>query len=144
MSNAPFVSGLSLCSVYFFIWDGDWLQWGRDALSLVHRPAIRPLHHVPRPHPTSLHPKRNRHPEIHEVHAAGLWSEWRTTITGFNSFSPRISVLGTLAATYLCVAVIVKYYLMESHSVIVTPEHSQGSVTLSSLSHMPQPFPRVY
>uniref|UniRef100_A0A3B4V744 Solute carrier family 38 member 8 n=1 Tax=Seriola dumerili TaxID=41447 RepID=A0A3B4V744_SERDU len=37
------------------------------------------------------------------------------------------SVLGTLAATYLCVAVIVKYYLMESHTVIITPEHSQGS-----------------
>uniref|UniRef100_A0A3Q3GN47 Solute carrier family 38 member 8b n=1 Tax=Labrus bergylta TaxID=56723 RepID=A0A3Q3GN47_9LABR len=32
------------------------------------------------------------------------------------------SVLGTLAATYLCVAVIVKYYLMESHSVIITPD----------------------
>ncbi|XP_038558013.1 putative sodium-coupled neutral amino acid transporter 8 [Micropterus salmoides] len=37
------------------------------------------------------------------------------------------SVLGTLAATYLCVAVIVKYYLMESHAVIISPEHSQGS-----------------
>uniref|UniRef100_A0A8C3AZZ5 Solute carrier family 38 member 8 n=1 Tax=Cyclopterus lumpus TaxID=8103 RepID=A0A8C3AZZ5_CYCLU len=40
------------------------------------------------------------------------------------------SVLGTLAATYLCVAVIVKYYMMESHTAIITPEHSQGSVTL--------------
>ncbi|KAJ4947702.1 hypothetical protein JOQ06_009735 [Pogonophryne albipinna] len=38
------------------------------------------------------------------------------------------SVLGTLAATYLCVAVIVKYYLMESHNVIITPEHSEGVV----------------
>ncbi|KAK1890818.1 putative sodium-coupled neutral amino acid transporter 8 [Dissostichus eleginoides] len=38
------------------------------------------------------------------------------------------SVLGTLAATYLCVAVIVKYYLMESHNVIITPEHSEGSM----------------
>uniref|UniRef100_A0A8C5NGX0 Putative sodium-coupled neutral amino acid transporter 8 n=1 Tax=Gouania willdenowi TaxID=441366 RepID=A0A8C5NGX0_GOUWI len=37
------------------------------------------------------------------------------------------SVLGTLAATYLCVAVIVKYYLMEKHTAIITPEHSQGS-----------------
>uniref|UniRef100_A0A3Q3D5I1 Solute carrier family 38 member 8 n=1 Tax=Hippocampus comes TaxID=109280 RepID=A0A3Q3D5I1_HIPCM len=30
------------------------------------------------------------------------------------------SVLGTLAATYLCVAVIVKYYLMDSHMAILT------------------------
>uniref|UniRef100_A0A3P8T580 Solute carrier family 38 member 8 n=1 Tax=Amphiprion percula TaxID=161767 RepID=A0A3P8T580_AMPPE len=37
------------------------------------------------------------------------------------------SVLGTLAATYLCVAVIVRYHLMESHTAIITPEHSQGS-----------------
>uniref|UniRef100_A0A3Q1HGB7 Solute carrier family 38 member 8b n=1 Tax=Acanthochromis polyacanthus TaxID=80966 RepID=A0A3Q1HGB7_9TELE len=42
------------------------------------------------------------------------------------------SVLGTLAATYLCVAVIVKYYLMESHTAIITPEQSQGSVPLVS------------
>uniref|UniRef100_A0A8C5I8A8 Putative sodium-coupled neutral amino acid transporter 8 n=1 Tax=Gouania willdenowi TaxID=441366 RepID=A0A8C5I8A8_GOUWI len=32
------------------------------------------------------------------------------------------SVLGTLAATYLCVAVIVKYYLMEKHTAIITPD----------------------
>uniref|UniRef100_H2LYH2 Solute carrier family 38 member 8b n=1 Tax=Oryzias latipes TaxID=8090 RepID=H2LYH2_ORYLA len=37
------------------------------------------------------------------------------------------SVLGTLAATYLCVAVIVKYYLMDTHAAIITPEHIQGS-----------------
>ncbi|XP_041640511.1 putative sodium-coupled neutral amino acid transporter 8 [Cheilinus undulatus] len=43
------------------------------------------------------------------------------------------SVLGTLAATYLCVAVIVKYYLMESHSVILTPEHSQGVSSWASM-----------
>ncbi|CAJ1049150.1 putative sodium-coupled neutral amino acid transporter 8 [Xyrichtys novacula] len=43
------------------------------------------------------------------------------------------SVLGTLAATYLCVAVIVKYYLMESHSVILTPEHSQGITSWASM-----------
>ncbi|XP_075879053.1 putative sodium-coupled neutral amino acid transporter 8 [Nelusetta ayraudi] len=36
------------------------------------------------------------------------------------------SVLGTLAATYLCVAVIVKYYLMDSHTVDLTPERSHG------------------
>ncbi|XP_033845053.1 putative sodium-coupled neutral amino acid transporter 8 [Periophthalmus magnuspinnatus] len=43
------------------------------------------------------------------------------------------SVLGTLAATYLCVAVIVKYYLMESHTVIITPEHSQGVGSWASM-----------
>ncbi|XP_003970103.1 putative sodium-coupled neutral amino acid transporter 8 [Takifugu rubripes] len=36
------------------------------------------------------------------------------------------SVLGTLAASYLCVAVIVKYYLMESHPVLIPPDTSQG------------------
>ncbi|CAL8359568.1 putative sodium-coupled neutral amino acid transporter 8 [Gadus morhua] len=36
------------------------------------------------------------------------------------------SVLGTLAATYLCVAVIIKYYLMENHTAELSPEHSQG------------------
>ncbi|XP_029282802.1 putative sodium-coupled neutral amino acid transporter 8 [Cottoperca gobio] len=43
------------------------------------------------------------------------------------------SVLGTLAATYLCVAVIVKYYLMESHTAIITPEHSQGVSSWASM-----------
>ncbi|KAM7424051.1 hypothetical protein PAMA_000422 [Pampus argenteus] len=43
------------------------------------------------------------------------------------------SVLGTLAATYLCVAVIVKYYLMESHTAIITPEHSQGISSWASM-----------
>ncbi|XP_073321039.1 putative sodium-coupled neutral amino acid transporter 8 [Pagrus major] len=43
------------------------------------------------------------------------------------------SVLGTLAASYLCVAVIVKYYLMESHTVIITPEHSQGVGSWASM-----------
>uniref|UniRef100_H2VAA1 Solute carrier family 38 member 8 n=1 Tax=Takifugu rubripes TaxID=31033 RepID=H2VAA1_TAKRU len=38
------------------------------------------------------------------------------------------SVLGTLAASYLCVAVIVKYYLMESHPVLIPPDTSQGVV----------------
>ncbi|XP_036951285.1 putative sodium-coupled neutral amino acid transporter 8 [Acanthopagrus latus] len=43
------------------------------------------------------------------------------------------SVLGTLAASYLCVAVIVKYYLMDSHTVIITPEHSQGVGSWASM-----------
>ncbi|XP_077448865.1 putative sodium-coupled neutral amino acid transporter 8 isoform X2 [Stigmatopora argus] len=43
------------------------------------------------------------------------------------------SVLGTLAATYLCVAVIVKYYMMETHSAILTPEHTQGVGSWASM-----------
>ncbi|XP_074523044.1 putative sodium-coupled neutral amino acid transporter 8 [Halichoeres trimaculatus] len=43
------------------------------------------------------------------------------------------SVLGTLAATYLCVAVIVKYYLLEDHPVELTPEHSQGVSSWASM-----------
>ncbi|XP_077569538.1 putative sodium-coupled neutral amino acid transporter 8 [Stigmatopora nigra] len=43
------------------------------------------------------------------------------------------SVLGTLAATYLCVAVIVKYYMMETHTAILTPEHTQGVGSWASM-----------
>lgn len=43
----------------------------------------------------------------------------------------HVSVLGTLAATYLCVAVIAKYYLMDTHTVIITSKHSQGSVSVN-------------
>lgn len=56
-------------SVYFLIWVHYWLYGGRDALSLVHRPQIRPLHCVPRHHPTPVHSQRNWHPEIHKVHS---------------------------------------------------------------------------
>ncbi|KAL3992932.1 docosahexaenoic acid omega-hydroxylase [Sarotherodon galilaeus] len=42
------------------------------------------------------------------------------------------SVLGTLAATYLCVAVTVKYYLMDSHAVI-TPDHIQSVSSWASM-----------
>ncbi|XP_061566652.1 putative sodium-coupled neutral amino acid transporter 8 [Cololabis saira] len=43
------------------------------------------------------------------------------------------SVLGTLAATYLCVAVIAKYYLMDTHTAVITPEHSQGVGSWASM-----------
>ncbi|XP_058485678.1 putative sodium-coupled neutral amino acid transporter 8 [Solea solea] len=43
------------------------------------------------------------------------------------------SVLGTLAATYLCIAVIVKYYLMDSHPAIITPEPRQGVSSWASM-----------
>ncbi|XP_034019059.1 putative sodium-coupled neutral amino acid transporter 8 [Thalassophryne amazonica] len=36
------------------------------------------------------------------------------------------SVLGTLAASYLCVAVIVKYYIMDKQEVVIAAEHSKG------------------
>ncbi|XP_030582189.1 putative sodium-coupled neutral amino acid transporter 8 [Archocentrus centrarchus] len=48
------------------------------------------------------------------------------------SIQKYTSVLGTLAATYLCVVVIVKYYLMDSHAVI-TPEHSQSLSSWASM-----------
>ncbi|XP_061670436.1 putative sodium-coupled neutral amino acid transporter 8 [Syngnathoides biaculeatus] len=43
------------------------------------------------------------------------------------------SVLGTLAGTYLCVAVIAKYYLMENHTAILTPAHTQGAASWASM-----------
>ncbi|XP_051756280.1 putative sodium-coupled neutral amino acid transporter 8 [Ctenopharyngodon idella] len=43
------------------------------------------------------------------------------------------SVLGTLAATYLSVAVIAKYYLKDKHTADLTPEHSQGLESLASM-----------
>ncbi|KAM4744417.1 putative sodium-coupled neutral amino acid transporter 8 [Anableps anableps] len=42
------------------------------------------------------------------------------------------SVLGTLAATYLCVAVVVKYYLMDSH-IVISPEQSRGVSSWASM-----------
>lgn len=122
-----------LLSVCFIIWGGDRVDWGRDASSLVHRPALRPLHHLCLHHLTLVHPKRDRHPEIHKVNPTKplLW------VTRLNQWtcSLHVSVLGTLAATYLCVAVVVKFYLMDSSMSITTPEHSQGSVP-SSFSHV--------
>ncbi|XP_056607691.1 putative sodium-coupled neutral amino acid transporter 8 [Triplophysa dalaica] len=43
------------------------------------------------------------------------------------------SVLGTLAATYLGVAVIVKYYLKDEHTADLTPEHSEGLDSWASM-----------
>ncbi|CAF99554.1 unnamed protein product [Tetraodon nigroviridis] len=43
------------------------------------------------------------------------------------------SVLGTLAASYLCVTVIVKYYLMESHLVPTPPDNNQGVSSWASM-----------
>ncbi|XP_016357466.1 putative sodium-coupled neutral amino acid transporter 8 [Sinocyclocheilus anshuiensis] len=43
------------------------------------------------------------------------------------------SVLGTLAATYLSVAVIAKYYLKDEHTADLTPEHSQGLDSWASI-----------
>ncbi|XP_012993699.1 putative sodium-coupled neutral amino acid transporter 8 isoform X3 [Esox lucius] len=43
------------------------------------------------------------------------------------------SVIGTLAATYLCVAVIIKYYMMDEHLAVITPVHSDGIDSLASM-----------
>ncbi|CAL8243232.1 unnamed protein product [Lota lota] len=43
------------------------------------------------------------------------------------------SVMGTLAATYLCVAVITKYFLMESRAVVLSPQHNQGAGSWGSM-----------
>ncbi|XP_067349653.1 putative sodium-coupled neutral amino acid transporter 8 [Channa argus] len=43
------------------------------------------------------------------------------------------SVLGTLAATYLCVAVIVKFWMMENHTVIITPQYKDGVSSWASM-----------
>lgn len=123
---------LCFSSICLSLWICDWVGRGRDAISLVHRPTICPLHHVPRHHLATVHPKRNQYPEIHEVQCAKQWfrtTEWRAWFNCSRSSRP-VSVLGTLAATYLCVAVTVKYCLMEDHTVIITPEHREGSVTL--------------
>lgn len=55
------------CSVYLLISVNYRLPGGRDAVSLVHRPQICPLHHVPHHNPAPVHPKRNWHPEVHKV-----------------------------------------------------------------------------
>ncbi|KAL7866923.1 hypothetical protein AOLI_G00147370 [Acnodon oligacanthus] len=49
------------------------------------------------------------------------------------SIQKYTSVLGTLAATYLSVAVIVKYYLKEKHTANLTPEHSEGVESWASM-----------
>ncbi|KAK1798242.1 hypothetical protein P4O66_006638, partial [Electrophorus voltai] len=42
-------------------------------------------------------------------------------------------VLGTLAASYLCVAIIVKYYIKEEHRVDLIPEHTDGTHSWASM-----------
>nr|XP_020462086.1 putative sodium-coupled neutral amino acid transporter 8 isoform X2 [Monopterus albus] len=49
------------------------------------------------------------------------------------SIQKYTSVLGTLAATYLCVAVIVRYFQLGSHMAIITPEHNQGASSWTSM-----------
>ncbi|XP_063044197.1 putative sodium-coupled neutral amino acid transporter 8 [Engraulis encrasicolus] len=49
------------------------------------------------------------------------------------SIQKYTSVLGTLAATYLAVAVIVKYYVAEDHSADLEPEHSEGLASWASM-----------
>lgn len=63
-------------------------------------------------------------------------SEQRAALMWFTAFPPGVSVLGTLAASYLCVTVIVKYYLMESHLVLIPPVNNHGWVRLFKGLHV--------
>ncbi|TWW68107.1 putative sodium-coupled neutral amino acid transporter 8 [Takifugu flavidus] len=78
-----------------------WLPGGRDAVSLVHRPQFA-------------------------LFIMCLIIILPLSIPKEIGIQKYTSVLGTLAASYLCVAVIVKYYLMESHPVLIPPDTSQG------------------
>ncbi|MBN3311012.1 putative sodium-coupled neutral amino acid transporter 8a [Amia ocellicauda] len=49
------------------------------------------------------------------------------------SFQKYTSILGTLAATYLTVVIIIKYYMMETHVVIYTPTHTSGVGSWASM-----------
>uniref|UniRef100_A0A4W4GA24 Amino acid transporter transmembrane domain-containing protein n=1 Tax=Electrophorus electricus TaxID=8005 RepID=A0A4W4GA24_ELEEL len=49
------------------------------------------------------------------------------------SIQKYTSVLGTLAASYLCVAIIVKYYIKEEHRVDLIPEHTDGTHSWASM-----------
>lgn len=84
-------------------------------------------------HPAAVNPQRNWHSKIHKVCASVHWNNLQ--LLSLNVFSLHHSVLGTLAATYLCVAVIVKYYQMDNHMANLTPLHPQGSVTMVFVFH---------
>lgn len=64
--------GLSFFSLHLPVRDHHGLHRWRDAVPLVHGPAIFSLHRVPRHHPPSVHPERNWHPEIHQVSSTCL------------------------------------------------------------------------
>ncbi|KAJ8406629.1 hypothetical protein AAFF_G00302030 [Aldrovandia affinis] len=48
-------------------------------------------------------------------------------------FQKYTSILGTLAATYLSVAIIVKYYMKEEHTAVISPTHSNGISSWASM-----------
>ncbi|KAJ8247383.1 hypothetical protein GJAV_G00245750 [Gymnothorax javanicus] len=48
-------------------------------------------------------------------------------------FQKYTSILGTLAATYLTVAIIVKYYLQEEHKAITTPVYTNSASSWASM-----------
>ncbi|XP_064193494.1 putative sodium-coupled neutral amino acid transporter 8a [Anguilla rostrata] len=48
-------------------------------------------------------------------------------------FQKYTSILGTLAATYLTVAIIVKYYMKEEHTAIITPTYTNGVSSWASM-----------
>lgn len=54
-------------SVRLPVWAGDRFARVRDAVPLLHGPALRPGAPLCPPHPAAVHPKRDQHSEIHQV-----------------------------------------------------------------------------
>lgn len=54
-------------SVRFPLWAGKWFARVRDAVPLLHRPALRPSAALHPPHSAAVHPQRDQHSEIHQV-----------------------------------------------------------------------------
>lgn len=54
-------------SVWLPVRAGDWSTRDRDAVSFLHGSALCPDAALCLPHPASVHPQRDQHPEIHQV-----------------------------------------------------------------------------
>lgn len=54
-------------SVRFPLWAGNRFVRVRDAVPLLHRPALRPSAALHPPHSAAVHPQRDQHSEIHQV-----------------------------------------------------------------------------
>lgn len=63
---------LSCASVRLPVRAAHWFAGVRDAVPLLHRPALRSDAPLPLPHPAAVHPQRDQHPEIHQV-SYSLW-----------------------------------------------------------------------
>ncbi len=54
-------------SVWLSVWGCYRLARVRDAVPLLHRPAVCPAAALLPPHPAAVHPQRDQHSEIHQV-----------------------------------------------------------------------------